>query len=115
MDAASTRACLRIGWMVTAPPPSASWDAYKKRGSRTARDSLAAPRAGARQLTGVSPLFLAELVPALLVHFDAELVGRLLDPLPSLVALVVADSLHLVEPGHRVADVVGIAQRFLAL
>src|SRR3954466_15581497 len=57
----------------------------------------------------------AELEPALLADFDAVLVGRLLDPPPGRVALVVADAFDLVEAGDRVADVAGIVERLLAL
>jgi uncharacterized protein (DUF4213/DUF364 family) len=57
----------------------------------------------------------AQLAPALLLHLDPMLVGGGLDPLPGLVALVVADVLDLVETGDGVANVAGVFQGLLAL
>src|SRR4029079_3098360 len=74
-----------------------------------------------RRILGVCPMWvlcvrlLPKLAPALLAHFDIEFVGRLLDPPPRCVALVVAHALDLVEAGNRVAHVAGIVQRLLAL
>src|SRR5689334_12433297 len=58
---------------------------------------------------------LAELAPALFAHLDTVLVGRLLDPTPRRVAFIVADALHLVEAGDRVAHVARVVDRLLAL
>src|SRR5262249_50435061 len=58
---------------------------------------------------------LAELVPVRLRDIHAVVVGGLLDVGEGLVPLIVGDVLDLVEAGHRVADVVGVGQRLLAL
>src|SRR5690349_10044470 len=58
---------------------------------------------------------LAELAPAPLLELHIELLGRRLDPLPSLVPLSVGDVFNLIESGHRVANVAGVFQRLLPL
>src|SRR5512132_2065567 len=55
-----------------------------------------------------------QLAPVLGLDLDLEPVGRGLDPLPSLVALAVADPFDLVEAGHGVADMGGVGERLLA-
>src|SRR4051812_36439228 len=58
---------------------------------------------------------LEELTPALLRDLDVELLCRLANALPRRIALAVRDALNLIEPGDRVADVLRVLQRFLAL
>src|ERR1700712_3007434 len=60
-------------------------------------------------------LALAQLAPALLVDLDVVLLRRGLDPLPGLVALLVAHPLDLIEAGDGVAHVAGVLQGLLAL
>ena len=65
-------------------------------------------------ISTLSSALLAEFVPALLVDFDAVLVGGFLDPLPRFVAVFVGDTFDLVEAGDRVPDMAGVVERFLA-
>src|SRR4051812_22400083 len=60
-------------------------------------------------------LGLADLAPALFVHFDVELLCRGLDAFPRLVAFRVADVLHLVEAGDGIAHMGRVLERLLAL
>src|SRR6202044_2791598 len=56
-----------------------------------------------------------ELMPALLLEVDAELLRRHLNAPPGPVEFGVRHTLDLVEAGHGVADVRGVDQRLLAL
>src|SRR5262245_31289999 len=56
---------------------------------------------------------LTQLPPVGLLDADVEVLGRLRDVLPRLVALLVGHILHLVEPGQGVDDVIGVRERFL--
>src|SRR5215469_3410843 len=55
------------------------------------------------------------IAPVALGHLNVELLRRLDDPLPGLVALRVGDTLDLVEARDRVPHVAGVGERFLAL
>src|SRR5690348_11763723 len=75
---------------------------------RTRRD----PAVGAGRHTWV---LRPELVPVVLGHVDAVMLGRRADVGDRLVAVRVADVLHLVGPGQRGAHVLGVGQPLLAL
>ena len=62
-----------------------------------------------------APALGAQFTPVRLGQFDPVLLGRGADPLPGLVPLGVAHPFDLVEAGHRVPDVLGVDERFLAL
>src|SRR5205085_11532313 len=57
----------------------------------------------------------ADVAPAGLAELHAVLLCGVLDPVPRLVPLRVADALDLVEPSDRRADMIGIFDRLLAL
>lgn len=56
-----------------------------------------------------------QLVPVRFRHLDPETSGRLVDPLPRLVALGVGHPFYLVEAGDGVAHMAGVGERLLAL
>src|SRR5205814_7188858 len=58
---------------------------------------------------------LAQLPPVVLGHLDVVVLGGGADVRERLVAFLVRDALHLVEPCHRVTHVRRVGQRFLAL
>src|SRR5204862_6126205 len=56
---------------------------------------------------------LEEIAPVVRLDLDVELLCRCTDPLPRAIAFGVADALDLVEARNGVADVAGVAERFL--
>src|SRR5262249_39979115 len=82
-------------------------------GDPTPWSAPGAGRALLRRVAGVR--LLAEVPPARLGDLDVVVLRRPLDVRPGLVAIRVADVLHLVEAGERVADVARVGERLLAL
>lgn len=58
---------------------------------------------------------LTQLLPVCLFHLHAEVFGGVFDSVECLLALLVRDTLYLVEAGDGVTDMGGVLKRFFAL